>query len=238
MPVTMNNQLFAEDSEDDADNYTDEEEYSDESDDDEDDSPHERQESATPHQERTKKFREYHESQGTMASTVLRILDEMNAAHIDLPLLLDELSFKNQELFTSGKAKYARTALMVSTELPGILKRWQRPPRVHSRGTRNKGAARALAEFAQAWVVRQTNKEMRTLGESMRSPRNELSEENLLAICWEDEISNAQKVAPTFWSILRSAAYTPRQAKRNTYKDPNAVSNTLLPYIQVADTFT
>lgn len=147
----------------------------------------------------------------------------MTKKHIDLPLLLDELSWKNKDLLPSGVARYARTALMVSDELPAILRRWHRPPRTHGKGTRTRGAIRSLDEFSVEVVRHRANKEMRKVGELMRSPPSELSGKNLLAISWQDSISEVRAAAPMLWNLVRSAAYTPMQEKINITKDPDPV---------------
>lgn len=111
--TTIHDFEFDEDS--DGDEYVDQEETDDS--DEESDAGSEDEEpgdTAKHWQERTQRFRTVHERDGTMATTILDVLRYMSTRSMDLPLLLDELFYKNQDLLSDAKARYGRTALMGS----------------------------------------------------------------------------------------------------------------------------
>ncbi|KAF8338567.1 hypothetical protein F5887DRAFT_842083, partial [Amanita rubescens] len=68
---------------------------------------------------------------------------------LDLPLVLDALSWGDEECISNGKIRYARTTLLGSLQLPMILKRWHNPPDdKHDKGQRAAGAHDTLESFA------------------------------------------------------------------------------------------
>ncbi len=186
-------------------------------------SSHQRTYSKTPHQDRTKEFRAFHEARGDLSETVVEVLEFMKARQIDLPLLLWSVSWNVPSLVSNAVVKYARTALMHSAELPGLIRTWYRPPRTHERGQRTEAAHEPLDKWALEVVMDKVDREMHNLMPLMQSPRAQVSEATLLAISWDECISDVKEQAPTTWSILLSAAYTPKQAMRNTQKDPESV---------------
>ncbi|THG93439.1 hypothetical protein EW026_g7797 [Hermanssonia centrifuga] len=78
-----------------------------------------------------------------------------------------------------------------------------------------------MTAWAENIIKRKINKEMRALAPLTRSAPEDLTEEMLLDIKLSDMITRTKAAAPTLWSILQSASYTPLQAKRNTYKTPD-----------------
>ena len=65
----------------------------------------------------------------SIAACVRTILYFMDAMGLNLPLFLDYLSWGDVECVQDPRIHYERTALMVSDELPIVLKRWLSPPR-------------------------------------------------------------------------------------------------------------
>ncbi|KAF8886748.1 hypothetical protein BD779DRAFT_1673051 [Infundibulicybe gibba] len=59
---------------------------------------------------------------------VLAILSCMRLHGMNLPIFLDALSWGDPGCHSDRTIQYARTSLMVSEELPGILNRWYKPP--------------------------------------------------------------------------------------------------------------
>jgi uncharacterized protein with PIN domain len=45
----------------------------------------------------------------------------------------------------------------------------------------------------------------------------------LLSVSLKEMIPEVKSTAPTLWQLFRYTLHTPRQAKHNKYKDPNAV---------------
>ncbi len=145
---------------------------------------------------------------------------------LDITLLLDYVSWG---LETDNKViKYARTALMMSEELPRILQRWHCPPREHGRGIRTKAGRKVMTEWAADLTKRRLNSEMSALAPLLRSPPSELSEESLLQLNLQEMIREIKETAPTLWSMCRSLCYTPLQDQRNTNKSPDTVTLILL----------
>ncbi|KAJ7891746.1 hypothetical protein B0H13DRAFT_1625873, partial [Mycena leptocephala] len=69
---------------------------------------------------------------------VRKILDCMRDKRLPLLLFLGALSWGNARCTSDKACVYARTSLIVSDELPGILQRWHKPPRIS--GARPAGA--------------------------------------------------------------------------------------------------
>ena len=59
----------------------------------------------------------------SLCQKVIKVLDTMEREGIDMPIFLDVISWGDAECITNDKVRYARTALMGSRQLPGILKR-------------------------------------------------------------------------------------------------------------------
>jgi hypothetical protein len=147
----------------------------------------------------------------------------MDDHSLNLTLFLWAISWNNKPLVQNGVARFARTSLMVSNELPDILKNWHQPPCQHNAGIRTKAAQQAMTDWALDTICEALDREMMALTDLMSLPQDELSEEALLSIHWKDLISDVQEVAPTSWKLFRHAAYTPQQDACNTQKNPDSV---------------
>ncbi|EGO01119.1 hypothetical protein SERLA73DRAFT_72090 [Serpula lacrymans var. lacrymans S7.3] len=124
---------------------------------------------------------------GSPAAKVRAILDYMNSVGLDLPLFLDLLSWDDHESIIDTKIWYARTSLMVSAELPGILKWWHKPP--HTKGTRNSlahGAQLVLEEFSLSCVADILEAELESIKDMCYCPPEDVSEEGLTSLYIED----------------------------------------------------
>lgn len=172
---------------------------------------------------RTQNFESFVRKQGDLDERVLKVLDYMTELQLDLPLLLDAICWGSSSLTSNPTVRFARTALMVSKQLPQIIKRMHRPPRKDRTGSRTRAGTTALNEWALATVKRLVNKEMRKLDPVFRETE-QVSEERLLAVKWKDVIAQTQTVAPCLWSLLRCTSVTPSQERRNTMKTPESVS--------------
>ncbi|EGO26773.1 hypothetical protein SERLADRAFT_407431 [Serpula lacrymans var. lacrymans S7.9] len=144
---------------------------------------------------------------GSPAAKVRAILDYMNSVGLDLPLFLDLLSWDDHESIIDTKIWYARTSLMVSAELPGILKWWHKPP--HTKGTRNSlahGAQLVLEEFSLSCVADILEAELESIKDMCYCPPEDVSEEGLTSLYIED-------------ILLKLSA----QEKQNTLKNPDLI---------------
>ena len=84
----------------------------------------------------------------SIAARIRAILYFMDAMGLNLPLFLDYLSWGDVECVQDPQIWYERTALMVSDELPKILKRWLSPPRsADTHDVRAMGGKQYLEQF-------------------------------------------------------------------------------------------
>ncbi|KAI0685910.1 hypothetical protein BC835DRAFT_1420806 [Cytidiella melzeri] len=157
-----------------------------------------------------------------IALKMASIIEHMASLQMDVTTFLHFLSWnlkvpvdmKHEE----GTIRYARTALMHSEQLPGILKNWHKPPRPHSWGVRTTAARNAMDDWALENVTARINREMRLFAPQLLSPPQDITEESLLATRLKDDIPAMQATQPTFWKLMHSLSCTPLQAKRNKYK--------------------
>lgn len=160
-----------------------------------------------------------------LSEKVHKVLDYMNLLGINLPLFLDALSWGDSGCVRDERIKGARTALMGSTKLSGILKRWWKPPHtsVKSHKARAAGARATLKDFATSCLTEIFGEEMELIAKILHSSGGDIKEKDFTDIDFEEIIEDVKEAAPNIWSLLRSAAYRPRQEKRNTKKDPDKV---------------
>ena len=160
----------------------------------------------------------------SLSERVRQVLDFMKSVNINLPILLWAISWNIPELISDPKVSAERTALMLSDELPRILAHWRQPPRRHNTGIRTRAAYITMNRFALDTVLEMVGNEMDALDEIFKSPQEELSEESLLSIKWEEMIADVRREAPTTWTLFHHASYTQKQESRNTKKDPDTVT--------------
>jgi hypothetical protein len=137
---------------------------------------------------------------------VLDILTYMESLQFDLPILLWALSWNDAYpgLVSNNKARFARTGLTTSELLPKILRLWHHPPRAHNRGVRTEAARQAMEDWALDTVCNVMGRELENLDEYLKFPQEELSQETLLAIKWDDLISNVKVLSPVTWRVFLS----------------------------------
>jgi hypothetical protein len=154
---------------------------------------------------------------------VLQVLDLMDTLHLNLPLFLWAISWNVPKLTADTHVRFARMALMVSDELPGILAHWHQPPHSHGQGIRTKAAKKSLNDWALDTICETLDNELAMLKLTMSLSQQDLSEEALLSISWKDMLLEVKSMALTLWKLFRYTLYTPRQQQRNQSKDPDAV---------------
>jgi hypothetical protein len=137
----------------------------------------------------------------------------MEQAGIDAPIFLDCLCWDDTDCTKDAKIHYACSSLMKSKEPPNILHRWHSPPRQKgSKKMRPKPVADVLERFASECCQKKLDKEMESIAEILSSPtREDVREEILVNVKFDDIISEMEVHAPTLWGLLQSLAYTPRQ---------------------------
>lgn len=153
---------------------------------------------------------------------VLSVMDEVG---IDITIFVDGVSWGTPDCVQDAKIRYARSALLKSKELPSILRRWRKPPRpTGSKDKRPKGAKSTLESFASECCLDILDQELEKIAGLLVSPAGEdIKEEELTSLVFDEMIDKMKKNAPTLWHILRSLAYTSEQEKRNTEKNPDKV---------------
>ncbi|KAJ6479073.1 hypothetical protein C8R45DRAFT_1156601 [Mycena sanguinolenta] len=161
---------------------------------------------------------------------VKKILACMKEEGLPLPLFLDALSWGNAECVRDRTCSYARTSLMVSDELPGILDRWHKPPR--TAGARAAGAQRPLEEFALKIVCTRIDRGIKLSAPIFLSPPEDLDEEHLTSFDFNSFKSEVRSGNPVLWEIIHHAAYSPSQELRNKHKDPDMVVLNIISQIQ------
>ncbi|KAJ7080894.1 hypothetical protein B0H15DRAFT_786779 [Mycena belliarum] len=154
----------------------------------------------------------------------------MQDERLPLPLFLDALSWGNPECISDRTCIYARTSLMVSDELPGILARWYKPPRPS--GAKPAGARTPLEHFALNTVCASIDRGMKLSAPLFLSPPEELSEEHLTTFDFASFKSQVKTGNSMLWEVIRHAAYSPLQESRNKHKDPDMVVLNIISQIQ------
>jgi hypothetical protein len=154
---------------------------------------------------------------------VLILMDQQG---INLPILLDAISWGDADCIQDAKIRYERSAFMNSRELPVILRRWWKPPRsTVLRKKRPRGAACIMECFAAECTEATLNRELEAVASSLISPVGEdIKEETLTSLVFNKMIVSMQNQAPVLWKLLHSMAYTPTQQARNSAKKPDKVS--------------
>jgi hypothetical protein len=68
------------------------------------------------------------------------------------------------------------------------------------------------------------DQELESIAGLLVSPaRDDIKEETLTSLVFDEMIEEMKTHAPTLWCILWDLAYTPKQEKRNTQKNPDKV---------------
>ena len=161
----------------------------------------------------------------SLLTPVKHVLTVIDTLGINVAIFLDALSWGDAECIQDAKIRYARSALMNSEELPGILQRWWKPPwPVTSKKKRPKGARPIMEAFAVECVQDILDRELEAISTSLLSPTGEdIKEETFTSLIFDQMISSMKTNTPTLWKLLRSMAYTPKQQKVNTEKNPDKV---------------
>lgn len=176
------------------------------------------------HAENTRRLQ--NQMEGNLSEKVQKVLFAMESVGINLPIFLDALSWGDAECIADSKIQYARSSLLMSAELPGILQRWWKPPRASgSRKARPRGARPTMEQFAISCVDNIVENEMEKLGPVFRSPVGEdVKEETLTEFHFQTFIDQVKELAPQMWSFLWNRSYSLQQRNRNTRKVPEKVS--------------
>jgi hypothetical protein len=96
---------------------------------------------------------------------VKNTLSYVRSQGLNLPLFLHVLSWGNESCIPDEQVQYARTSLMVSEKLPGILQRWYCSPRSLHKGKMAAGAHVCLQKFGARCVKDVVEQEMKVMAD-------------------------------------------------------------------------
>ncbi|KAJ6448999.1 hypothetical protein C8R45DRAFT_849982 [Mycena sanguinolenta] len=170
-----------------------------------------------------------------LASKVKATLTVMDGLGINLPIFLDALSWGDPDCTQVAKIRYERSVLLNSIELPGILRRWWKPPRAASgKRKRPKGGRNAMQTFALDCAVHVLELELELVADLFKSPTGpDVTEKELTGTSFPKMISEVKKCAPNLWRVLMQLARSPMQRLRSPKKNPAKVSFFLISYFAV-----
>ncbi|KAI0693161.1 hypothetical protein BC835DRAFT_1416081 [Cytidiella melzeri] len=137
-------------------------------------------------------------------------IDFMALQGLDVATLLYYLSWNLDDEEDEQLDADDRDNLFTHTSNLGVIK-----------GIRSQGAREAMDAWSLDNVKMLVLKDLHALSAMMTCPPSNLTEEHLLSINLVDSVREARALAPTLWDLLLSATCTPRQLKKNTYKDPS-----------------
>ncbi|KAH6877028.1 hypothetical protein BKA70DRAFT_1127733 [Coprinopsis sp. MPI-PUGE-AT-0042] len=144
---------------------------------------------------------------------------------IDLPIYLDAVSWGSEECIRDASIRFQRSALLHSSQLPGILDRWETPPRSSSGITRPVGASNALESFAVKTTARLIEKELKVIGPLLRLPSGkDITREELTSRPVESVIQQMKEKGTLLWELLENCLASRDQRSRNTHKDSEKVT--------------
>ncbi|KAK7007604.1 hypothetical protein R3P38DRAFT_2644943 [Favolaschia claudopus] len=164
---------------------------------------------------------------GPLAAKIFKILAVIQGNGLTVAEFLDALSWGDRECTLDATVRAARTALCNSPLLPGILRRWHRPPRPpNSRKARPQGARSVMEHFALECSQEILERELEELADIFESPfGDDISEEELTSLSFPQTVKLVKLKAPNLWDILFRLSRTQGQQTRNPHKNP---SNTIL----------
>jgi len=161
----------------------------------------------------------------SLLAPVKHVLTIMDSLGINVPIFLDALSWGDAECIQDAKTRYARSFLMNSEELPSILWWWWKPLRSATSKKRcAKGARPIMEAFAAECMQNILDRELGAISATLLLPTGEdIKEETFTSLIFDKMINDMKTSAPILWKLLRSMAYTPKQQKVNTEKNPDKV---------------
>lgn len=172
-----------------------------------------------PHRAQIEFQRQRHERLQTLASSTEKIIQLMDHLQLNLAVFLSSLLWGCEELVDHDRAKWHRTCLVLSDELPSILQRLNRPPSVHDKSAARGGAREVIDKWAEEHTIKRMNEEMKLTTERYEQPKELvkfLTIKSLSKLEYPTVISDHKKRLPVTWNVLRSIAYTNKQEKRNS----------------------
>ncbi|KAK7012455.1 hypothetical protein R3P38DRAFT_3019300, partial [Favolaschia claudopus] len=157
---------------------------------------------------------------GYRARKIYNVLLYMGSQGVTLADLLDGISWGDEECTQNAQLRVARTQLLQSAELPGILRRWWRPPRPQGGNKkRPQGARVVMQNFALECSKRVLDEQIERLSASFDSPAgDDVKEDHLTAISIPKLVDQSQRLAPDLWALCAGLARSESQQRRSPKK--------------------
>ncbi|KAJ7656766.1 hypothetical protein DFH06DRAFT_1045420, partial [Mycena polygramma] len=155
-----------------------------------------------------------------LSKNVKNVLTVIAGLGLTVASFLDGLSWGDAACTADSQIRDARTRLLNSAQLPGIVRRWHKPPRAtKSKAARPKGATTVMEGFATECLQKILDRELELLADIFKSPAGEdIKEEHLTGFSFPETVKRVKLIAPTLWSVLFCLARTPGQQERNAKK--------------------
>ena len=160
----------------------------------------------------------------TELETVKHVLDVLKEGGMDVVGFLDALCWGNLLAVTDPTVRAARTSLTHSDRLATVVSKWLDPPQTSQGGSKAGGARDTLLPLMIRTVKQIINKEMDAVIEELREDSAEVSEQTVLGTVVDEVQGKLPVVAPVFYNIIETAAWSERQEEQNSHKDPTKAS--------------
>jgi hypothetical protein len=159
-----------------------------------------------------------------IANIVVNALEELEKLRLNLPLLLELVSWGNAACRSNLRIKSARMLLLKYSNLSNLLTKWCYPPPSDKGGKRPDGARVAMEDWAFTCVEKIVQREMDVVvAPILKSHKSQMEEEHLLGIDIDKIRFNIKRDAHRTWSLVRRLVYSVQQEKRNKQKNPDGV---------------
>jgi hypothetical protein len=167
---------------------------------------------------------------GPLAVKVIKIVAMIHGNGLTVAEFLDAFSWGDTDCTLDATLSAARVALWKSHQLPGILRRWHKPPRSkNSKKGRAKAARSVMENFALECAQEIFERELESLANIFESPAgDDIKEESLTSISFPKMVKLVKTKSPNLWAMLFQLGRTKAQQQRNPNKNPANVSYPLL----------
>ena len=156
--------------------------------------------------------------------TVKRVLDVLKEGRMDVAGFLDALCWGNRLAIADPSTRSARTSLTHSDQLAGVVSRWLHPPQTSKGGSMAEGARQLLLPLVIETMKAVINEEMDAVVEELKEESADVTEQSVLGMVIDEVQEKVQIMAPTFYDLVKTAAWSKEQEERNTLKDPTKAS--------------
>ena len=160
--------------------------------------------------------------------TVKRVLNVLKEEGMDVAGFLDALCWGNLLAIVDPTARAARTSLTHSDRLARIVSHWC-PPRTSQGGATAEGAREVLLPVVINAIKEIINREMVTVVEELKEDSAEVTEQSVLGTVIDEVRDKVRVAAPVLYDLIKTAAWSTKQEGRNSFKDPEKVSECRKP---------